>query len=119
MSKKSAKTQLELLEQAREHTISELQHLRAELSMEFEHDDVDDAASDLIERDKTQALIITLEYKLKDIEHAIEQAQAGGYGICERCGNPIDPERLEIFPETTLCVDCKRETERILRSSMK
>ncbi|GAB4453607.1 MAG: hypothetical protein Kow0031_35810 [Anaerolineae bacterium] len=119
MSKKSAKTQLELLEQEREHTISELQHLRDELSAEFEHDDVDDAASDLIERDKTQALIVTLEYKLKDIEHAIEQARAGGYGICERCGNAIDPERLEIFPETTLCVNCKRESERMIRSSMK
>lgn len=119
MSKKPAKTQLELLEQEREHTIEELQHLRDELSAEFEHDDVDDAASDLIERDKTQALIVTLEYKLKDIEHAIEQVQSGGYGICERCGNPIDPERLEIFPETTLCVNCKRESERIIRSSIK
>ncbi|MCG3210751.1 MAG: RNA polymerase-binding transcription factor DksA [Anaerolineae bacterium] len=119
MGKKVTKSQLELLEQQRQQTIEELEHLRAELSAEFEHDDVDDAASDLIERDKTQALIIGLEYKLKDIEHAIEQAQSGGYGICERCGKAIEPERLEIFPETTMCVDCKRETERIIRSSIK
>jgi DnaK suppressor protein len=118
-NKKMKKAKLELLEQEREHTLSELKNLRAELSAEFEHDDVDDAASDLIERDKTQALIFGLEYKLKDIEHAIEQAQLGTYGICERCGKPIDPERLEIFPETTLCVDCKRETERIIRASLK
>jgi DnaK suppressor protein len=118
-NKKMKKAKLELLQQERQHTITELEHLRAELSAEIEHDDVDDAAFDLIERDKTQALIINLEFKLKDIEHAINQAQSGEYGICERCRNEIDPERLEIFPETTLCVKCKRETERILRASIK
>lgn len=119
MSKKVTKSQLDMLEQQRQQTIEELEHLRAELRAEFEHDDVDDAASDLIERDKIQALIVGLEYKLKDVEHAIELAQVVGYGICERCGKTIEPERLEIFPETTLCVDCKRESERLLRSSIK
>jgi RNA polymerase-binding transcription factor DksA len=119
MSKKITKAQLELLEQELEQTTKDLQHLRAELSAEIEHDDVDDAAQDLIERDKTQALIITLERRLEDIKHAIEQSQTLGYGICERCGKAIEPERLEIFPETTLCVDCKRATERLIRSSIK
>jgi RNA polymerase-binding transcription factor DksA len=118
MSKKVTKSQLDLLEQQKSHTLIELEHLRQELRTEFEHDDVDDAASDLIERDKTQALIRTLENKLKDIEHAIEQAQTVGYGICERCGKVIEPERLEIFPETTMCVNCKRENERFIRSRM-
>lgn len=118
MNKKVSKTQLELLEQQRDHTLTELEHLRDELRTEFEHEDVDDAASDLIERDKTLALIMALENKLKDIDHAIARAQALGYGICERCGNPIEPERLEIFPETTLCVNCKRENERFIRSRM-
>jgi RNA polymerase-binding protein DksA len=119
MSKKISQSKLELLEKERKHTQTELEHLRSELRAEIEHDDIDDAASDLIERDKIQALIVALERKLQDIEHAIEQVKSGKYGICERCGNPIDPERLEIFPETTLCVDCKRETERMLRASMK
>lgn len=25
---------------------------------------------------------------------------------CEACGNPIDPDRLDILPHTTLCVQC-------------
>ena len=119
MAKKAGKVQLEVLEREREHTLAELEHLRADLRAEVEHDDVDDAAQDLIERDKTQAIIVTLERKLENIEHAIKQAQSGDYGICERCGKPIEPERLEIFPETTLCVNCKRITERIIRSNMK
>jgi DnaK suppressor protein len=115
MAKKVTKSQLAILEQERLHTLTELAHLRSELSTELELDDVDDAAPDLIERDKIQALIFSLERKLEDIEHAIRQAQEVGYGICENCGKKIDPERLEIFPETTLCVDCKRLQERMVR----
>jgi DnaK suppressor protein len=112
MVKKITKSQLAVLEQERLHTLKELAHLRSELSAEVELDDIDDSASELIERDKTQALILSLERKLEDIEHAMKQAQEVGYGICENCGKKIDPERLEIFPETTLCVDCKRLQER-------
>jgi DnaK suppressor protein len=117
MAKKIFKPQVALLEQQREHTLTELEHLRADLRAEVEHDDVDDVASDLIERDKTLALIVTLERKLEDIDHALEQAEEGGYGICENCGQPIDPERLEIFPEATLCVNCKRQSERTIRAN--
>lgn len=118
MAKKNSKSELVVLEQEREHTQKELENLRNELRAGIEHDDVDDVASDLVERDKTHALILTLERRLEDIDHAIKQAQAGGYGICESCGKKIDPERLEIFPETTLCVDCKRKQERIIRASV-
>jgi len=31
---------------------------------------------------------------------------------CEDCGNPIDPDRLEVFPDAKLCASCKREDER-------
>ncbi len=115
MTKKTNKNQLTILQKEREQTLAELENLRRELSSEVEKDDVDDAASDLVERDKTLALIFTLESKLEDIDHAIKYAEVRGYGICENCGKEIDPERLEIFPETTLCVDCKRKYERLNR----
>ena len=115
MTKKITKAQLAVLERERNQTLRELENLRNELRIEIEMEDVDDLASDLVERDKTQALIFTLERKLEDIDHAIRNADLIGYGICEKCGKEIDPERLEIFPETTLCVDCKRENERLSR----
>lgn len=31
---------------------------------------------------------------------------------CRRCGEEIEPERLEAVPEATLCVDCQRTHER-------
>jgi len=115
MTKKISKAQLATLEKEREQTLHELENLRQELRVEIEIEDVDDVAADLVERDKIQALIFTLEHKLDNINHAIKNAEVMGYGICEKCGREIDPERLEIFPETTFCVNCKRESERLNR----
>ena len=115
MAKKITKSQLTTLKQQREQALIELNHLREDLKAELELEDIDDAAADLIERDKIQALIFSLERKVESIDHAIKQAQEIGYGVCENCGKKIEPERLEIFPETTLCIDCKRQSERIPR----
>lgn len=45
---------------------------------------------------------------------AAEVRDQGSYGICERCGKPIGPERLQAVPEATRCVSCQvsSETER-------
>jgi DnaK suppressor protein len=115
MSEKISQEQLDMLYKQREQTAIELENRRKELRAEMEKDDVEDAASDLIERDKTQSIIYTLERTLDNIDHAIKNAQIIGYGICEKCGKNIDPERLEIFPEATLCITCKREQERLDR----
>jgi DnaK suppressor protein len=119
MARKVTKSQLATLQQEREQALSELNHLREDLKAEIEIEDMDDAASDLIERDKMQALIFSLERKIEGIDHAIQQAQEIGYGVCESCGNKIEPERLEIFPETTLCINCKRESERMARMGIR
>ena len=116
MAKKITKSQLAILKREREQALTELNHLREDLRAELEIEDIDDAAPDLVERDKIQALIFALERKIENIDHAIRQAQEIGYGICEKCSKKIEPERLEIFPETTLCIDCKRESERLTRS---
>jgi RNA polymerase-binding transcription factor DksA len=115
MARKITKSQLTTLQQEREQVLAELNHLREDLKAEFELEDIDDAAPDLVERDKIQALIFALERKIESIDHAIQQAQEIGYGICEKCSQKIEPERLEIFPETTLCIRCKRESERLTR----
>ena len=115
MARKITKSQLTTLQQERAQALAELNHLREDLKTDFELEDIDDAAPDLIERDKMQALIFSLERKIESIDHAIQQAQEIGYGVCEKCGQKIEPERLEIFPETTLCIQCKRESERLSR----
>jgi DnaK suppressor protein len=50
---------------------------------------------------------------LKKIDHAIAKIDEGKFGICEECEEPISAKRLEARPETTLCIRCKEDQERI------
>ena len=75
--------------------------------------DVDEADPGVGDQVVTLALLNNARQKADDLERAINQAQAGGYGICEDCQQSINPERLEIFPQTTLCVRCKGAREQV------
>ena len=113
---------LEALEKARERTLVEIARLREQLQAEIEpasatDDDAADVAADIYERGKTLSLIQNLETKLRSLERAVELANEGRYGICEKCGVQIPAERLEIVPETTLCVRCASEREQGIRRS--
>jgi RNA polymerase-binding transcription factor DksA len=57
------------------------------------------------------ALREDIEQRAKQLEEALERLDEGDYGMCESCGQAIDPERLEILPRTSLCVNCAREAE--------
>lgn len=46
---------------------------------------------------------------LNKVEHALTRLDAGKFGICEECGQPIPIARLEVLPYATLCVDCARK----------
>jgi RNA polymerase-binding transcription factor DksA len=52
------------------------------------------------------ALAERAEQHLAEIEQALEQLQLGVYGRCERCGKPIEPERLAVLSHTTVCSQC-------------
>jgi DnaK suppressor protein len=40
------------------------------------------------------------------IKRALAAIKVGKYGICEKCGNPIDKARLQAYPEATSCIEC-------------
>ena len=44
--------------------------------------------------------------RLRAIELALERAEHGRLGLCERCQGRIPPPRLRAVPEATLCVRC-------------
>ena len=50
---------------------------------------------------------------LKKIDHALLKIDDGTFGICEECEEPIHVKRLEARPETTLCIRCKEDQERM------
>ena len=46
------------------------------------------------------------EASIRTIQAALERIEAGTYGSCESCGEPIGAERLSAIPEATRCVNC-------------
>jgi DnaK suppressor protein len=42
-----------------------------------------------------------------EIDRALAKIDAGTYGICEQCGQPIPDARLQALPAAALCVACK------------
>ena len=61
------------------------------------------------ERSQVIAVVRALRSNLRDIERAVSKMDAGTYGVCERCGQPISLERLEALPWAVLCIDCKQQ----------
>jgi RNA polymerase-binding transcription factor len=50
------------------------------------------------------SLLVTEE----KLERALAKLDEGSYGRCDSCGGPIAPGRLEVAPESALCIDCAR-----------
>lgn len=54
---------------------------------------------------------LELEKRIRDqlakVEHALSKFEDGTYGLCDVCGQPINPERLEALPQANLCLNCK------------
>ena len=107
-------TDLSKLEVERDESLRKLENLRIDMRNMAEPS-ADEADVDAYEREKIWALMQSLQRKLESIEHALESAQNGTYGICESCGDRIDPARLEILPQATLCLKCQRQFERLNR----
>lgn len=70
-----------------------------------------DLGSEMFERSKDLALRDNLQIQLVKINDALQAIDAGTYGKCSECGNPISEERLTAMPSTTLCLECKAKEE--------
>ncbi len=58
------------------------------------------------ERGETDVLVGELRSSLTEIERALQKLDQGTYGICERCGKLIAPDRLAAMPAPALCISC-------------
>jgi DnaK suppressor protein len=71
-----------------------------------------DMASETFERAKDLSILIGMEAKIADVERALERLEAGTYGICEACGQPIVEARLEAWPAARFCRSDQARNER-------
>ncbi len=100
------------LEVERRDLLDEIERLRTLLKTET------DAATqegdpDVWEHERTLAFLDVAESRLEAVEQALRLVETGRYGTCQRCGEPIERERLEALPDTPLCMKCQREVERL------
>lgn len=73
-------------------------------------DSVDQAAADT-EKNFTLQLRNRERNVLQQINEALRRVESGSFGICERCDESISEGRMDAFPFTTLCIECKGELE--------
>jgi RNA polymerase-binding protein DksA len=65
-----------------------------------------DSSQVTAERGEAETLSVKLREALDDVEHALAKQGKGTYGLCEDCGKPITPARLEAMPTARFCIDC-------------
>ena len=102
------------LDEAHAEAVARVEALNAQLAGIVETasassgDDEHDPEGQTIAYDRAQvaALLAAARHDLAEIEAARERVATGTYGVCERCGRPIAPERLEARPAARTCIAC-------------
>jgi RNA polymerase-binding transcription factor DksA len=96
-----------LLMEEQRHLVAQLEELgfgaEGETGLSYDANFAD-TSQVTAERGETEALVGELRNSLREVEDAIGRVEAGTYGFCEKCGNPIEPARLEAMPATRFCI---------------
>jgi len=71
-----------------------------------------DTATVTFDREMDLTLEENSAHVLAEIDAALARIEAGTYGTCMSCAQPIAEDRLEAMPYATLCIDCRRKEER-------
>jgi DnaK suppressor protein len=74
------------------------------------HDTEEEALADLLV-DVNLADVHHHVQELRDVDAALQRLTLGTYGVCVRCGEPIDSQRLRAYPTATRCITCQRIEE--------
>jgi len=62
-----------------------------------------DSEDQAIELENQEALETT---EIHQIDAALKRISEGTYGTCAKCGEPIDPRRLQALPTAATCISC-------------
>jgi DnaK suppressor protein len=107
MSETSQQVLRDQLQEERERVREQLSRLGHgdDANLDFD-ENFADSGQVTAERGEVEALSGSLSETLQDIEDALARFDAGTYGSCESCGQPIPDARLEAMPAARLCISC-------------
>ena len=71
-----------------------------------------DSGTATFERERDLSLENNIRDLLEKIGKALVRLDDGTYGICERCGKPIEKARLKALPYANLCIKDKQAESR-------
>jgi DnaK suppressor protein len=115
MKKTELKRFKTILESKRAALVANAQAMTAE-NMTLDVNDLPDEM-DLASSEGLQSFEFRLRGRektfLDKIDRALQKIIGGEFGVCEECGEEISVKRLEARPETTLCIRCKEDQERM------
>lgn len=112
MKKETIEYFKELLTNRLEDLLNQADHTVSGMTAQKENfPDPTDRAS--LESDRNFMLRIRdREHKLiKKIKKTLLRIEEGTFGICDKCGDDINIERLKARPVTTQCIECKTKEE--------
>jgi DnaK suppressor protein len=108
--------QRQLLMAERDSYTKQADELKAEadsLALEHEPGDVQfdeeggEGGTSNVDRELDLVLSAQARGAVVEIDRALAKIDAGNYGVCEQCGQPIPQARLKALPYAALCVACK------------
>jgi len=103
------------LESERKRLIEELEHSKSSVRPADERREGspfgkrEEEATESFELEKRLTLEKRIIDQLAEVEHTLRKFEEGTYGLCDSCGQPIDPARLEALPQANLCLNCKAQ----------
>ena len=92
------------LQDRQERVARHTRHREEPLSQDF--------AEQAIELENGETLVALdheIQQELGRLDRALRRLDAGQYFDCERCGNPINENRLAALPDTSLCIECAEQ----------
>jgi RNA polymerase-binding transcription factor DksA len=70
-----------------------------------------DVGTENYDQEFTLGLIENEQGTLELVQEALGRIEAGTFGRCQQCGDPIAKPRLQALPYTRHCIQCARDLE--------
>lgn len=95
------------LEAQRDRLVRQFADLGVTVSVtNWDSRDPADLGNAALEREQSDAMATRTRARLEDVMDALTKIDKGTFGWCEGCSDLIAPERLEVLPQTRMCVNC-------------